>query len=541
MIRSLCILAAWMLPSFCQPAFGGDAHAPPEAAPVHRFRSPAYNRHFYTLDEAETNKLLTRYAHVWTYEEPVFRAFPSRSDDRLAPVHRFWSGLLNSHFYTISEREVDTLIVAYSHAWTYEGIVFYAYPAGSQPVGTVPVHRFWSGGLGTHFYTASDRERFTLIGDAANAWKYEGVAYYVYPREDSSTVRIVKGPALTWVTPESVTIVWETDVPADTHVGYGIGYSGRGAVSDPAFVTLHKATVSGLTPDTPYMYTVASGSVSHTASFTTAPGPGQPFRLAVYSDTQMYPDSHAQVARSVIESQPRIALHSGDLVGAGRDLDIWETEFFGPSRELMANIPMIPVPGNHEYFGSGPPWFFYFFDRPLSEGWFALAYGNAHFIGLNTSVPFSAGSPQHEWLLREFASAAYRDATWHVVVLHKPPFTATIGHGDNIAVQDQLVPLFERHGVDVVFSGHSHAYERYLHQGIHYIVTGGGGGPLYALLPDVTPPVRQFGLTVHHHCVVDVDPAGGTLTISAVDLSGRVFDSMELHKQAPAQALTALP
>lgn len=530
MIRCFCILAAWILPSFCQPAFGGVAHAPSEAAPVHRFRSPVYNRHFYTLDEGEKNKLLTGDAHVWTYEEPVFRAFPSRSEDHLAPVHRFWSGLLSTHFYTISEHEADTLIVDYPHVWTYEGIAFYAYPAGYQPVGTVPVHRFWSAGLGTHFYTTSDRERFTLTGDAANAWQYEDVAYYVYPRDDTSTVRIVTGPSLTWVTPDSATILWETDVPADTHVGYGIGFAGRCTVSDPAFSTLHKAILSGLAPDTPYMYTAASGSASHTASFTTAPGPGRPFRLAVYGDSRTYPAVHALVARNILEDRPQLVLHTGDLVGAGRDLPVWETEFFEPASELMAGVPIVPVPGNHEYFGSGAPWFFYYFDRPVFEGWFPLTCGNARIIGLDTSVPFSAGSPQHEWLLREFASAEYLAATWHVVILHEPPFTATVGHAENAVVQDQLVPLFERYGVDVVFSGHSHAYERYLHQGIRYIVTGGGGGPLYALLPDLEPPVRQFGLSVHHHCIVDVEPAAGTLTISAVDIDGRIFDSVGLQK-----------
>jgi predicted phosphodiesterase len=116
------------------------------------------------------------------------------------------------------------------------------------------------------------------------------------------------------------------------------------------------------------------------------------------------------------------------------------------------------------------------------------------------------------------------------VIFHEPPFTSTNVHQDNVAAQDHLVPLFEQYGVDVVFSGHSHAYERYLNKGIYYIVTGGGGGYLYTLLPDTTPPIRQFGLSVHHYCLVDVDPAAGTFTISAIDTTGRVFDSVVLHE-----------
>ena len=101
---------------------------------MHRFWSPVHGRHFYTIDDAEKEMLLNRYPDVWTYEGVAFRALPSRSDDRLAPVHRFWSGPLNAHFYTIDEGEADWLIANYSHVWTYEQIAFYAFPA-SEPAG----------------------------------------------------------------------------------------------------------------------------------------------------------------------------------------------------------------------------------------------------------------------------------------------------------------------------------------------------------------------------------------------------------------------
>jgi predicted phosphodiesterase len=116
------------------------------------------------------------------------------------------------------------------------------------------------------------------------------------------------------------------------------------------------------------------------------------------------------------------------------------------------------------------------------------------------------------------------------MIFHHPPFTSTAGHSDDVMVQRQLVPLFELYGVDLVFSGHSHAYERYLDHGIFYIVTGGGGGPLYELVPDVVPPIRQFGLSVHHYCLVDVDPRAGTLLLTAVDLNGRILDALKLSR-----------
>jgi len=512
------------------PAGTEPAHVPPGTAPVYQFHSATQDRGFYTLNAVERDALLTQWSDVWTYERIAFRAFPSPSDDGLGPVHRFWSGSLNSHFYTMSDEEADRILIDWSEVWTYEGVGFFAYPAGKQPVGTIPVHRFWSGLFRTHRYTTSDRERFALSCEDAAVWQYEGIAWYAYPADSLSAVAIVKGPALEWVTPQSITILWETDAPAGTNVRYGAGPAGRYEVSDRAWVTLHKVVLSGLIPDRLYNYTVSSGTASRTGTFTAAPQAGQPFRIAVCSDTQWDRDTHRQVAEGILESRPGIVLHCGDLVSLGRDLDIWDTDFFGPSADLLANVPLVPVPGNHEYFGSGPPWFFYFFDRPVYRGWLSLEYGNAYVIGLDTGVSFSPGSPQHEWLVQELASAACRDATWRVVIFHEPAFTCTSGHQDNIAAQEHLVPLFEQYGVDVVFSGHSHAYERYFNNGIYYIVTGGAGGYLYTLLPDKTPPIRQFGRSIHHYCIVDVDPPSGTLAIRAIDTAGEAFDAVTLWR-----------
>jgi len=48
-------------------------------------------------------------------------------------------------------------------------------------------------------------------------------------------------------------------------------------------------------------------------------------------------------------------------------------------------------------------------------------------------------------------------------------------------VREALTPLFERYGVDIVFNGHHHNYQRSLVHGVTYIVTGGGGAPIYRI------------------------------------------------------------
>jgi predicted phosphodiesterase len=498
--------------------------------PVWRFWSPAYGKHFYTIDESEKDWVVKTYPDVWQLEGVAYRAFASWEDPDLVPVYRFWSASLRSHFYTVNESEKDWVIQTYPDVWTFEGVVFYAYPAGRQPAGTMPVYRFWSGSLRGHFYTASDSERFKVLSGYRSVWQDEGVAWYAYPPEAAAPAAIVKGPYVQQIATDSATIMWETDIACDSQAGYGKAAPGESTAWDPALVTLHRVVLSGLEAGAAYLYQADSGgAVSEPGMFTTAPSPGQAFRFAVYGDSRSNPAAHAEVARDVAGSRPGIVFHTGDLIASGTDYSLWQTEFFAPAREVLLSAPVVPVLGNHEY-GTGPMWFYYFFDRPLDQGWWALTYGNSRFIGLDTDVAYTAGSPQQNWLLQEFASDEYAGATWHVVFFHHPAFSCTTAHADDAGVREHLVPLFEQHGVDLVFQGHSHTYERYQNNGIYYIVTAGGGAPLYPLAPDVIPPIRQFGLSVHHYCTVDVDPPGGALILRAIDTSGRIFDTVSLSK-----------
>ncbi|MGE3491074.1 MAG: metallophosphoesterase [Vicinamibacterales bacterium] len=80
---------------------------------------------------------------------------------------------------------------------------------------------------------------------------------------------------------------------------------------------------------------------------------------------------------------------------------------------------------------------------------------------------------QMAWLEKELADSTSK---WKVVFFHHPPYSTGGRHGSDVTVRAALEPLFTRHGVDVVFTGHDHFYERIKpQQGIHYFVSGGGG------------------------------------------------------------------
>lgn len=346
------------------------------------------------------------------------------------------------------------------------------------------------------------------------------------------TANIIKGPYLQQVSDSSIVIMWETDVAAESRVDFGLAGPDEYFVEDLTPVTIHEMWLTGLADDTIYDYTVTSGTTTSPAStFGTAPLAPRTLRFVAYGDTRSQPAEHASVVTAIINSAPEIVVHTGDLITDGTVYSLWETEFFGPASGLMMSTPMLPILGNHENNAS---WFYDLFSLPNNEQWYAFTYGNVRFIGLNTCTDYSTGSSQYNWLVDELQSTAYNEATWHIVYFHHPPYSATSSHGDDTNVQAYLVPEFELYGVDIVFNGHSHAYERYFHNGIYYIVTGGGGAPLANLVTDTKEPIRQVGESVYHHCTIDVDLDAGSLTVAARYNNGVEFDGITIAKTPKA-------
>ncbi|WP_456786888.1 hypothetical protein [Cellulomonas sp. P5_C5] len=155
--------------------------APPiRLVDVYRFWSPVHgNAHIYTTNTDEV-------AHIratdpsWVYEGQAFSTVAVSADGWCTvgpPVYRFYSPVVQSHFYTQSFEEKQHLVTSDPN-WTYEGIAYCAPDSPKQ--GSVPLYRFWSSAFGKHFYTANQAEADHLKAVDRN-WSYEGIAYYVWP------------------------------------------------------------------------------------------------------------------------------------------------------------------------------------------------------------------------------------------------------------------------------------------------------------------------------------------------------------------------
>jgi hypothetical protein len=80
---------------------------------------------------------------------------------------------------------------------------------------------------------------------------------------------------------------------------------------------------------------------------------------------------------------------------------------------------------------------------------------------------------QIEWLERELSNDG---AKWKIPFFHHPPYSSGGKHGSSTSLRKIVEPIFVKYGVDVVFTGHEHFYERIKpQQGIYYFITGAGG------------------------------------------------------------------
>ncbi|MDM8540808.1 choice-of-anchor D domain-containing protein [Desulfococcaceae bacterium HSG9] len=159
--------------------------------PVFRLYCHVTKKHHFTMDENEKNTLIALTdadgAAVWrdegiawhAFRQNQYKAASRQQKTTLQAVHRFYSETLQTHLFTVDENEKEHLIANAADVWRYEDVAFYV-PADYQD-GMLPVYRFYSEALKVHLFTVDENEKNTLVETAGDVWRFEGVAYYVYP------------------------------------------------------------------------------------------------------------------------------------------------------------------------------------------------------------------------------------------------------------------------------------------------------------------------------------------------------------------------
>jgi len=281
-------------------------------------------------------------------------------------------------------------------------------------------------------------------------------------------------------------------------VPYKYGERDKAEKNSIVYKNVTTVTVSGLTAATTYYYDLegiyVNGDVTASFSlaensktkgydkdyftFTTAADKNTTsFEFLTIADIQgmiqgMYDDSYAAVKALLANDATKnfnFILNAGDMCDNGKNYGQWGMAL-NTYQELFANSSQFFTAGNHES-GTNALINYFNYSRPVNaenkliaqntkDGvFYSFDYGNAHFVVLNTNDANSQGlgATQLEWLKNDLANT---DSKWKFVLMHKSIYSGGSHSTDAevVAMREQLVPIFNEYGVNIVFGGHDHTY-----------------------------------------------------------------------------------
>jgi len=415
----------------------------------------------------------------------------------------------------------------------------------------------------------------------------------------------------------SMVVSWETagavegavcDLGVDRGYGLTLPADTRTVAGTPT--VYHHVALDRLEPDTRYVYRLRhTGGGTAEGTFRTAPArPAAPWRFTIMGDQNVGGEAAAETA-AIFAADPALHVHVGDLsyaysAGNGQtgstNQSVWDS-WFALNRQQAARAPWMVMTGNHEMeVGYGPQGYDGLYSRFSMPGngvadapltWWTR-WGDVGFVamdGNDASNELSAnrgwlGSAQEAWL-RDALAALRADSTTDFIVvgIHNCLYTTNAVHPSEQEIRDRFGPLFDEFSVDLVVSGHNHAYERSYplragrptvtpttrgavvdawRDGTTYLVAGAGGQvgyPSYlwpgsltqvgnARVPETAEwsAVRQSGTSL---VICDVDPLTGPPADRHAELrlrtvlaaNGSPIDDLVLRRAAKAAASRRAP
>ncbi|KAK7337222.1 hypothetical protein VNO77_17785 [Canavalia gladiata] len=278
-------------------------------------------------------------------------------------------------------------------------------------------------------------------------------------------------------------ISWITDSPTPANVEYGPSpwanaFTATGNTSSYHYLLydsgeIHDVVIGPLKPNTVYYYRLGGSPYSQTYQLKTPPSQF-PINFAVVGDV-----GQTGWTRSTLEhigkSKYDMLLLPGDLAYADFLQNLWDS--FGRLVEPLASKrPWMVTHGNHEvekipllhrekFTAYNARWRMPFEESGSDSNlYYSFDVAGVHVIMLGSYTDFAPGSPQYQWLQGDFKKVNRKNTPWLVVLVHAPWYnsnTAHQGEAESVQMKAATEDLLYQARVDVVFTGHVHAYERF--------------------------------------------------------------------------------
>jgi hypothetical protein len=206
-----------------------------------------------------------------------------------------------------------------------------------------------------------------------------------------------------------------------------------------------------------------------------SPAPLPTFDFAAYGDCRHNQEVHREIVSNIVRTHPKFVLVTGDLVDQPDRESDWQA-FRDIAKDLRAQSKYLCCVGDHDWLNVDT--FLKEFD--LERWYFDKRIGDIHVFVLDSRAFYSGTQKdQVDWLEK---TAAASTATHKFAVFHHPPFMID-SKPEHIAQADFIRPLIHPLLVKLkfcaAFCGHQHSFYTTRRDGVRYVVTAGGGAPLW--------------------------------------------------------------
>jgi len=364
------------------------------------------------------------------------------------------------------------------------------------------------------------------------------------------------GPSVYYSGENEMKINFWTEELTRYKIDYGPTTSYGTIVSVASYTQNHEAVLTNLNPGTTYYYRVRIYDMSgdwgeENGWFVTADDSDTQFDFVVIGDNrpENYGDPQPTVFSTLVTNSfsrsPQFYLSTGDIVQLYNigTVDYEEAKsawkgYTDVTKSYISQVPFYHSIGNHEKpdhsaalqrwrdifsypdNGDGSTHSSCYQNNCYSETTYSFDYGNSLFVALNSEEPGQVAyitGAQLTWLENVLSSSSHINK---FVFLHRPIMGSTRTTYPNADYLDQV---FSDNGVTAVFQGHDHMWCDYTSpRGVTYIITGGGGAPLYTGLCVVQPNE----ISEYHYSLVQV--SGSSVTVTAYDQNDNQLKSLTL-------------
>ncbi|MEK6644330.1 MAG: metallophosphoesterase [Planctomycetota bacterium] len=318
-----------------------------------------------------------------------------------------------------------------------------------------------------------------------------------------------------------------------------------------------EASFADCPPGTTYSYTIRTssglfgGTLAGPYETRTPPKPGTPFRFLAFGDSGNGGNTQADLAQLMVAAKPDLIIHTGDLIYPSGKMEDYPTNFFEPYAELIRRIPFMPSLGNHDCATEHGAALIKTFELPRNgppglelERNYWFDYGDARFVAIDSNPPEEEGSITNQqrqdvvapWLRKVLSESTAR---WKFVYYHHPFYTGS-EHPESGGehMKTAFLKVYDECGVDMVFCGHNHLYERTAPmredqpvadgKGTVYVTTGAGGANRYKESEKPPSYIRAYNDAKFSFTQIDLSP--GKLELRQIGEDGKAIDTYSISK-----------